>query len=114
MKEVRKHDNKYHISEPDMHNQNPVEGVIREVRRKWFRTMVRRRVPRPLWDYGVIWCSEIMSLTHSSAGPLDSGIPRERITGETEDISEYLDFGFMIKYGIKIMQDYQKKNQVDG
>ena len=101
MKEIRKHEINYHISEPDMHNQNPVEGVIREVRRKWFRTMVRRRVPRPLWDYGVIWCSEIMSLTHSAAGPLDSGIPRERITGETEDISEYLDFGFYDKVWYK-------------
>ena len=56
--------------------------------------MVRRRVPRPLWDYGVVWCSEMISLTHSTAGPLVSGIPRERITGETEAISEYLDFGF--------------------
>ena len=45
MKEVRKHDIKYHIAGPDMHNHNPVEGVIREIRRKWFRTMVRRRVP---------------------------------------------------------------------
>ena len=70
MKQVRKHDIKYHIAEPDLHNQNPVEGCIREIRRKWYRTMVRRRVPRPLWDYGVVWCSEIMSLTHSSAGPL--------------------------------------------
>ena len=63
--------------------------------------MVRRRVPRSLWDYGVIWCSEIMSLTYSAAGPLDSGIPRERITGETEDISEYLDFGFYDKVWYK-------------
>ena len=56
--------------------------------------MVRRRVPQPFWDYGVIWFSEIMSLTYSAAGPLNPGFPRERITGETEDISEYLDFGF--------------------
>ena len=63
--------------------------------------MVRRRVPRPLWDYGVVWCSEIISLTHSTAGPLQSGIPREQITGETEDISEYLDFGFYDKVWYK-------------
>ena len=101
MKEVRKHDINYHISEPNMHNQNPVEGVIREIRKKWFRTMVRKRVPKQLWDYGVVWCSEIMALTHSAAGPIDSGIPRERITGETEDISEYLDFGFYDKVWYK-------------
>ena len=113
MKEIRKHEFTYHISEPNMHNQNPLESVIREVRRKWFRIMVRRRVPRPLWDYGMIWCSEIMSLTHSAAGPLDSGIPRERVTEETEDVSEYLDLGFMIRFGIKTTLDYQRKNQVN-
>ena len=95
MKEVRKHGIDYHISEPEMHNQNPVEGVIREIRKKWYRTMVRKRVPKRLWDYGMSWCSEIMSMTHSSAGNFNqSGIPREGVTGETEDISEYLDFGF--------------------
>ena len=101
MKEVRKHDINYHVSEAERHNENPVEGVIREIRRKWFRTMVRRRVPRPLWDYGMVWCSEIISLTHSSAGLMTSGVPREYITGETEDISEYLDFGFYEKVWYK-------------
>ena len=45
MKEVRNHDIKYHISKPNMHNKNPAEGVMREIQQKWFRTMVRRRVP---------------------------------------------------------------------
>ena len=101
MKEIRKHDIKYHISEPNIHNQNLVEGVIREIRKKWFRTMVRKRVLRPLWDYDIVWCSEITTLTHSAAGPLDSGIPREKITEETVDISEYLDFGFYDKVWYK-------------
>ena len=35
-----------------------------------------------------------MSLTHSSAGGMHGGIPLEKVTGETPDISEYLDFGF--------------------
>ena len=30
----------YHIIEPDLHNQNPVEGVIWEVMHKWYRAMV--------------------------------------------------------------------------
>ena len=34
MKEVRNHDIKYRISKPNMHNKNPAEGVIREIRRK--------------------------------------------------------------------------------
>jgi len=94
MKSIRQYGIDYHISEADLHNQNPVEGVIREIRKKWYRTMVRRKVPRQLWDYGVVWCSEIMSLTHSSAGSINGCIPLENVTGETPDISEYLDFGF--------------------
>ena len=94
MKSIRQYNIDYHISEASLHNQNPVEGVIREIRKKWYRTMIRRRVPKHLWDYGVVWCSEIMSLTHSSAGSILGGIPLENVTGETPDISENLDFGF--------------------
>ena len=53
VKQIRKCGIKYHINEPKVHNQNPVEGVIREIRRKWFRTMVRKRVSCKLWDYGI-------------------------------------------------------------
>ena len=94
MKTIRQYGIDYHISEADLHNQNPAEGVIREIRKKWYRTMVRKRVPKQLWDYGVVWCSEIMSLTHSSAGSISGCIPLENVTGETPDISEYLDLGF--------------------
>ena len=34
MKQIRTHNIDDHISEPNLHNQNPVEGVIRELRRK--------------------------------------------------------------------------------
>ena len=57
MKTVKHYNIDYHIIEPDLHNQNPAEGVIREIRKKWYRTMVRKRVPKQLWDYGVVWCS---------------------------------------------------------
>ena len=55
MKQISKNDIDFHVIKPDRHNQNPCEGVIREVRRKWFRTMIRNRVPRRLWDYGIRW-----------------------------------------------------------
>ena len=61
MKQIRTHNIDYHISEPNLHNQNPVEGVIRELRRKWYRVMIRKRVPNELWDYGLKWVSETMS-----------------------------------------------------
>ena len=59
--------------------------------------MVRKRVPKQLWDYSMTWCSEIMSVTHSSAGSLHGIIHLENISGETVDISEYLDFRFYDK-----------------
>ena len=59
--------------------------------------MIRKKVPRELWDYGLRWVSETMSLTHTTSGTRNIGegcIPLTQVTGETPDISEYLDFGF--------------------
>ena len=93
-KQVRKHDIRTHVSEPDMHNQSPAEGVVREVRRKWFRIMVRKKVPSKLWDYGMRWVCEIMQRTYLRSHRIDGAVPLQAVTGETPDISEYLDFGF--------------------
>ena len=94
IKQVCKHNINHHIIEPDLNNQNPAEGVIREIRRKWYRVMIRKQVPTRLWDYGMQWVSDIMSLTNTSAGDINGCVPLSRVTGETADISEYLDFGF--------------------
>ena len=94
MKCCRRNDIKVHRTEPERPNQNPAEGVIREVRRRWFRTMIRKRVPRRLWDYGVRWTTQVMQRTSTQAGGLRGRCPLEAVTGETIDISEYLDFGF--------------------
>ena len=104
MHQIRQHDIDYHTSEPHLHNHNPVEGVIRELRRKWYRIMIRQRVPTELWDYGLRWVSEISSLTHSTAGgsKINGGhIPLGQVTGETPDISKYLDFTFYDKVWFK-------------
>jgi hypothetical protein len=45
-RQIRKHNIQQHISEPNLHNQSPAEGVVREVRRKWYRVMFRRNVPK--------------------------------------------------------------------
>ena len=97
MRQIRRNDINFHVIEPELHNQNPAEGVIREIRRKWFRIMVRKRVPRKLWDYGMRWVCEVMNITYTTAGSMDGCIPQEKVTGETCDISEYLDFGFYDK-----------------
>ena len=94
MEQIRKSHIDFHVIEPDRHNQNPCKGVIREIRRKLFRTMIRNRVPRRLWDYGMRWVCKTMQITSTQAGGLAGCTPIESVTGKTVDISEYLDFGF--------------------
>lgn len=92
--ELRKFDIPHRIIEPERHNQNPAEGVIREVRKKWYRTIFKSNCPRSLWNYGLPHCAAIMNRTASHSGELNGRTPLEHLTGETIDISEYLDFGF--------------------
>ena len=56
--------------------------------------MIHKHVPRKLWDYGSKWSSEIMQRTHVRATRLNGGVPLENVSGETVNISEYLDFSF--------------------
>jgi hypothetical protein len=94
---VRKNDIDLHVIKPERHN-NPYEGGIQEFRRKqcWFRTMVRSRVPqRKFWDYGMRRVCKVMQKSSRQAGGLHGCCtPIESVTGETNDILEYLDFGF--------------------
>jgi len=94
MKNIRKYEIEHHVSEPGRPQQNRAESVIREVKRRWFRLMVKQKVPKRLWDYGIVWVCEVMSLTANSSFSLDGRTPMEKVTGETPDISEYLDFTF--------------------
>lgn len=94
MQQVRKHHIDIHLTEPEQYNQSRVEGVIRETRKKWFHVMTMKHVPKRLWDYGLCWVVEIMQHTASNAGSLKGRTGLEKVTGETPEISEYLDFGF--------------------
>jgi hypothetical protein len=91
---IREHGIKVHRSEPHRPQQNPAEGAIRELKRRWYRLVNRYNVPLRLWDYGMRWVTEIMCRTTNSIYSLAGRTPLEAITGETPDISEYLDFGF--------------------
>ena len=46
MEQVRKHHIDYHVTEPERYNQSRVEGVIHEIRKKWFRVMTKKHVPK--------------------------------------------------------------------
>ena len=76
-------------TEPMSQWQNKAERVIGELKKRWLRRKTERNIPGRLWDYGLKWESEIMSRT--ARGPLErTGV--ERITGNTPDISEWIDF----------------------
>ena len=56
--------------------------------------MLKNKVPEILWDYGLVWISETGNLSVSSSRYASGRTPLEYITGETPDISEYLDLTF--------------------
>ena len=94
MHQIQKNSINFHVIDPERHTQNPSEGVIREIRRKWFRVMFRKKVLKKFWDYGMQWVCETQQWTHLRSNRIDGGITLEKLTGETQDILEYLDFGF--------------------
>ena len=56
--------------------------------------MFRTYWPRSLWSYRIPYVANITKNTASSAVDLQGRTPLEALTGETPDISQYLDFGF--------------------
>ena len=78
-------------TEPYSPWQNQAESAIRELKKHWKHRMLVKRIPRHLWDYGLVYESEIMSRT-ARGDDKRTGI--ERITSDTPDISEWIDFDF--------------------
>ena len=56
--------------------------------------MIRKRVPRKLWDYGVLWNTQVTQRTSTQAGGLRGTCTLQDVMGETPYISDYLAFGF--------------------
>jgi hypothetical protein len=89
---LRRAEIKHHVSTPRRPNENPAEGSIREVKKRWYRMMTKKNVPKRLWDYGISWVCETGNVIANSSRYADQRTPLEIITGETLDITEYLDF----------------------
>ena len=103
-----------HVTEPGRHSQNHVaEKEIGELKRRWKSIMTTKRVPRRIWDYALVWNSEIMSRT--ARGP-DKRTGYEEVFGCTPDISEWLDFDFYDKvfYWDKEHSDMTDENRKIG
>ena len=78
-------------TEPYSPWQNQAESAIRELKKRWKHRMSVKKIPHRLWDYGLVYESEIMSRTARGS---DKRTGMERITGDTPDISEWVDFDF--------------------
>eukprot|EP00978_Attheya_sp_CCMP212_P026107 scaffold85161_cov59-Attheya_sp.AAC.2 len=91
---IRRYKIKYHISAPRRPNENPAEGGIRELKKRWYRIMTKKNAPKRLWDFGFDWVCETGNITANSSRYSKGRTPLEVITGCTPEITEYLDFGF--------------------
>ena len=91
MRAIRKYRVKYWQTEPYSPWQNRAEDQIREVRRRWRLMRQRKKIPTRLWDYAMVHITKLMNMT---ARGRNGRTGHEEITGETPDISEYVDFDF--------------------
>ena len=94
MKTVRKYDTQYHISSSCRPNENSDEVSIRELKKRCYHIMPKNKDPEILWDYGLVWIIKTGNLSVSISRYASGRTPLEYITGETPDISKYLDFTF--------------------
>jgi hypothetical protein len=92
MKEVNRLKVRLKQAEVGRSNQNyGAELEIGELKKRWRNRMVRKKVPRRLWDYGLIYEAGILNrIPRGNSGR--TGL--EIVTGETPDISEWVDFEF--------------------
>ena len=88
MKTIRKFQCAYHVSSPRRPNENPAEAAIQETKKRWYRAMMKRHVPKRLWDFGIVWISETGNLIATGSKYSENHTSLEIITGKTPDISE--------------------------
>ena len=80
-----------HRIEPYTPNQNFAETVIGWMKKRWRNQKRNKDIPNRLWDYSLMYETELFNLI---ARGNDKRTGYERVTGDTPDISEYLDYEF--------------------
>jgi Integrase core domain. len=50
-----------HVIEPFSPWQNKAESGIRIIKARWKRLMIKRKVPKRLWDFALVWIAQIYS-----------------------------------------------------
>ena len=58
---MRKYSIKDHRNEAETQKHQRAEDDIRELKHRWKWKVIRRRVPKHVWDYTIVWDSEILS-----------------------------------------------------
>jgi hypothetical protein len=83
---------KHTTTEPYPPWQNHAEGTIKEIKKQTMRLMQKTNTPQCLWDYCITYVTEIRALTSTDLYILHGRTPNEMLTGNTPDISEYMDY----------------------
>jgi hypothetical protein len=89
---IRRHNIDFHVSHPRRPNENPAEGGIREVKRRFYRFIQKYDIPMRLWDFVLDYTVSVINITVNSSRYAQDRTPLEIITGITPDISEFMDF----------------------
>lgn len=92
METVRRANIDHHVSGPYRPEENPAEGGIRELKRRFYRLINKFNIPMRLWCFVLQYVVDIMNLTVNYSKYSNGRVPLEIITGITPDITEYLDF----------------------
>ena len=89
---VRMHRIDMHWIERNTGKQNHrAEREIGLLKQRWHRRAMDLHVPRRLWDYGLVYEAGVLSRV---ARGHDGRSGLERLSGDTPDISEWIDFSF--------------------
>jgi hypothetical protein len=71
---------------------NRAEKTIGELKKDTRREISRKRAPKSLWDFAAVWRAELRQVIAYDNPNLRGRNGYEFVTGNTRDISEYLDF----------------------
>jgi len=91
-KVCREHGIRMSNTEPHAPQQNRAEGAIQELKRHTSRFMSRTNTPQRLWDFAAVYTAELRNRLALPLYQLHGRTPIDALTGNTPDISEYLDF----------------------
>ena len=77
---VRKHEIQTQRSAPQIPNESPYEGSIREIKRNWYQIQEKNNIPDRLWEYVIDYIYETENLMVNSYRYSNRRTPLEAIT----------------------------------